>query len=277
MRGKKHFLQWSRLLILLLILLWSGIPILLVVLSSFKDPKTIFDYPPKIFFMPNIQGYLQLAEKWPEFFYTLLNSFIITLGAVILTVSVSFFAGYAYSRYQSKPLTVSAFFLILIRMLPPIVITIPLYPVLHALNMFDKHITLMMFYSAFFVSLGTWLMKSFIDQIPNELEEAAFIDGASRWQSLWRIIFPLSTHGMMATATFVIIFAWKEYLFAMLFTTTKAKTAPLIISEMMGSVTGVQWGPLFAAATIQLIPILVYVFLVQSVLVEGVTVGSVKG
>jgi len=248
-----------------------------VILSSFKDARFIFEFPPKIFFKPTFENYSYLAETWPEFFSSLWNSTLVTIGSALLTVVVSFFAGYAYSRFHSRRLTMSAFFLLVIRMFPPIIITIPLYPIIRALNLFDKHITLVLFYSAFYVSLGTWLMKSFMDQIPKELEEAAYMDGATMPQILGKIIFPLALHGIMATATFVIIYAWKEYLFAMLFTTTKAKTAPLIIGEMLGSVTGVQWGSLFAAATIQLIPILVYIYFAQNVLIEGATVGSVKG
>lgn len=263
--------------VLALILVWSGLPILLMVLSSLKDPKTIFEFPPRFIFSPTAQNFVRLAERWPEFFKTLLNSFVITTGAAILTVLFSFLAGYGFSRFRSKSLSAFAFSMVFVRMLPPIVISIPLFPVLHALNLFDKHITLIILYTTFFVSLGTLLMKTFIDQIPRELEESANIDGASLGRILWSIILPLSVHGMIATSTFVIIFAWKEFLFAFLFTTTIAKTAPLIISEMMSSVTGVLWGPLFAAATLQLIPILIYVFLVQRFLVEGATVGSVKG
>jgi multiple sugar transport system permease protein len=190
---------------------------------------------------------------------------------------LSFFAGYAYSRFRSRILTFSAFSMLVVRMVPPIVITIPLYPIMSALGLFDKHITLIVLYAVFFLSLGTFLMKAFIDQLPIELDESAFIDGATRLQVMLRIIFPLSLHGLMATATFVIIFAWKEYMYALLFTTTRAKTAPLIISEMLGNVVGVSWGPVFAAASLQLIPILLYVFLIQRVLVEGMLVGSVKG
>lgn len=263
--------------ILALILSWSGLPIVLLVLSSLKEPKTIFDFPPQFIFTPTVQNFVRLAERWPEFFSTLFNSFVITTGAALLTVVFSFLAGYGFSRFRSRPLSAFAFSMVFVRMLPPIVISIPLFPVLHALNLFDKHITLIILYTTFFVSLGTMLMKTFIDQIPRELEESANIDGASLGRILWSIILPLSVHGMIATSTFVIIFAWKEFLFAFLFTTTTAKTAPLIISEMMSSVTGVLWGPLFAAATLQLIPILIYVFLVQRFLVEGATVGSVKG
>ncbi len=277
MKNRKFIMSLGKYLILAVILIWSGLPILLVLLSSFKDARYIFKFPPDLIFKPTLENYRYLAETWPEFFSSLWNSLIVTIGAALLTVIISFFAGYAYSRYHSKRLTASAFFLLIVRMFPPIIITIPLYPIIRALNLYDKHITLIVFYSAFYVSLGSWLMKSFIDQIPRELEEAAYIDGASISQVLRKIIFPLSVHGIMATATFVIIYAWKEYLFAMLFTTTRAKTAPVIISEMLGSVTGIQWGPLFAAATIQLIPIMIYVFFSQDVLVEGAISGSIKG
>jgi multiple sugar transport system permease protein len=277
MDTKKLFNRSVRLSILSAVVLWSGFPILLVILSSFKDPQTIFDYPPKFFFRPTIKNYFELAKDWPEYFLTLLNSLIVTLGAVVLTMVLCFFAGYAYSRFRSRTLTMSAFFMLIVRMLPPIVITIPLYPVLSYLGLFDKHITLIVLYAVFFLSLGTFLMKAFIDQLPVELDESAFMDGASRMQVLLRIILPLSLHGLMATATFVMIFAWKEYMYALLFTTTKAKTAPLIIAEMLGSVVGVSWGPVFAAATLQLVPILLYVLLVQRLLVEGMLVGSVKG
>jgi multiple sugar transport system permease protein len=264
-------------LLLAAILIWSGVPILLVVLSSFKDARFIFEFPPRLLFELTARNYVDLAATWPEFFSSLLNSLIVTVGAAFVTIVISFFAGYAYSRFSSRKLTASAFFLLVIRMFPPIIISIPLYPVIRALNLFDSHFTLIIFYAAFFVSLGTWLMKSFIDQIPKELEEAAFMDGANTGQILARVILPLSAHGLMATSTFVIIFAWKEYLFAMLFTTTRAKTAPLIIGEMLGSVTGVQWGALFAAAAIQLVPLLVYIYFIQNVLIEGATVGAVKG
>lgn len=277
MKTEKLTRAGGKYLLLALILLWSGAPILLVILSSFKDARYIFEFPPKLLFRPTLENYGYLVKTWPEFFTSLWNSTLVTVGSAVLTVVVSFFAGYAYSRFHSRKLTMSAFFLLIIRMFPPIIITIPLYPIIRALNLFDRHITLVIFYSAFYVSLGTWLMKSFMDQIPRELEEAAYIDGASMPQILWRIILPLALHGIMATATFVIIYAWKEYLFAMLFTTVKAKTAPLIIGEMLGSVTGVQWGSLFAAATIQLVPIMAYIYFAQNVLIEGATVGSVKG
>ena len=108
---------------------------------------------------------------------------------------------------------------------------------------------LIILYATFFVSLGTLVMRTFIDQIPRELDEAASVDGATQAQIIRKIVLPLSAQGMVAVAVFVIVFAWNEFLFAFIFTATRAKTAPLVISEMIGAVEGVEWGVLFAAST----------------------------
>ena len=130
---------------------------------------------------------------------------------------------------------------------------------------------------AFFVSLSTWILKTFIDQIPRELEEAAEVEGATVLQRLIKVVLPLSVHGMVAACVFVVVFSWNEYVFALVFTSDRAKTAPLVLSEITGAVEGVQWGVLFAAATLQLAPILVFVLLVQRFIVTGLTAGAVKG
>jgi multiple sugar transport system permease protein len=186
-------------------------------------------------------------------------------------------AGYAYSRFRHRALAGSAFFLIFIRLIPPIVITLPLFPAVNALGLSDTHLILIVLYATFFVSLGTLVMRTFIDQIPKEVDEAAHIDGATRGQILRKIILPLSAQGMVAVAVFVIVYAWNEFLFAFIFTTTRAKTAPLVISEMIGAVEGVEWGVLFAASTVQLLPVLLFVVLAQKHLVAGLTAGATKG
>ena len=113
-------------------------------------------------------------------------------------------------------------------------ITLPLFPVVNWLKLNDTHLILILLYATFFVSLGTIVMRTFIDQIPRELDEAAMIDGASQFQIIARVIFPLAAQGMLAVAVFVIVYAWNEFLFAFIFTTTKAKTAPLVVAEMIG-------------------------------------------
>lgn len=260
-----------------LIVLWSVFPIAFIVLSSFKPGRDIFAVPPKLVFTPTFAHYLNLWERWGSFFEGLLNSLIVTVGATILAVAVSLLAGFAYSRYRSRFLAGSVFFLICIRLIPPIVVTLPLFPMVNWLGLNDTHLVLILLYATFFVSLGTVLMRTFMDQIPRELDEAASIDGASRMTILRKVIMPLAMPGVLAVAVFVIVFSWNEFLFAFIFTATKAKTAPLVISEMIGSIDGVDWGILFAASTVQLVPVLLFVVVMNRYLVAGLTAGSTKG
>jgi multiple sugar transport system permease protein len=259
------------------ILTWSLFPIAFIVMSAVKPGQDIFAVPPKFIFTPTLQHYGQLWSEWGTFFDGLFNSTIITIGATILAITTSTSAGYVYSRYSSRFLNASVLFLIIVRLIPPIVVTLPLFPIINAMGLNDTHIVLIVLYATFFVSLGTVLMRTFIDQIPRELDEAAQIDGATRLITLRKIIVPLAAPGILAVAVFVVVFAWNEFLFAFIFTATNAKTAPLVISEMIGSIDGVDWGVLFAASTIQLIPVLLFVVLMNRYLVAGLTAGATKG
>jgi multiple sugar transport system permease protein len=247
------------------------------VLSSFKSDRDIFSPSSHFSFMPTLANYELLWSRWGDFFHGLWNSFLVTLGATLLAVLVSLLAGLRLFAACRRGLQASAFFLIFVRLFPPIVITLPLFPVVNWLKLNDTHLILILLYATFFVSLGTIVMRTFIDQIPRELDEAAMIDGASQFQIITRVIFPLAAQGMLAVAVFVIVYAWNEFLFAFIFTTTRAKTAPLVVAEMIGAVEGVEWGVLFAASAIQLLPVLAFVILMQKHLVAGLTAGAVKG
>lgn len=275
---ERYLFLGVRSIVLALAVIWSAFPIFMVVSSSFKTPIDIFAFPPKfIDFTPTLDNYRMLFRAWPQFVEGLWNSLIVTVGATVLTGVVSLAAGYAYSRFKSRWLTLSAFSMIFLRMLPPVVVTIPLFPVVNQFRLNDTHALLILLYAAFFVSLSTWILKTFIDQIPRELEEAAEVEGATLFQRLTRIILPLSVHGMVAACVFVVVFAWNEYMFALIFTSSEAKTAPLVLAEITGTLEGVQWGVLFAAASVQLAPILVFVLIVQKYIVIGLTAGAVKG
>ncbi|WP_372618170.1 carbohydrate ABC transporter permease [Falsiroseomonas sp.] len=261
----------------LFVVLWSGAPVALMVLSSFKPTTEIFAYPPALIFAPTLEHYRTLFEKWPDFLGTLFNSAAVAILSTLVTVAASVLAGYVYSRYRGTAIGASALFMVAIRLLPPIVIILPLFPATSLLQLNDTWAILVMLYATFFVSIGSMILKAYIDGIPTELDDAARIDGAGEMQTLLRIIVPLAAPGMVAAAVFVFVYAWNEYLFAFVFTTTDAKTAPIVISEMMGSLTGVDWGALFAAATVQLVPVTLFVIALQRFLVAGLTAGSVKG
>jgi multiple sugar transport system permease protein len=277
MKTKEIINRAVRALILAVILIWSGGPIFSVILSSLKHPSEIFETPPRVFFTPTLHNFLQLVAKRPDYFKGLLNSFIVTVESGLVVILGATLAGYALSRYRGKYLTISAFAMLAIRLLPPIVVTIPLFYLINEIRLDDRHLTLSIIYASFWISLATWIMKAFIDQIPKELDESALVDGATRFQILTRIIAPLSSHGIVAVSILVVIYSWKEYLFASLFTSTRAKTAPPIIAEMLGVLMGVDWGIVFAAVVIQFVPLLVVVLLVQKFLVRGMIMGAIKG
>ncbi len=260
-----------------LIIVWSAFPVLYIVLSSFKQQREIFKFPPDLIFTPTFEHYAALATRWTGFFPTLGNSLIIALGATALACVVSVLSGFVYSRFSNRFLAGSVLYLIAIRLLPPIVVTLPLFPVVDALRLSDTHIVLIVLYATFWVSLCTMIMKTFIDKIPRTLDEAALVDGATTLQTLLRVIMPLALQGLAACAIFVFVFSWNEFLFALIFTTQHAKTAPLIISEVMDAVSGTNWGVLFAGVTVQLLPVTLLVMLAQRFLIAGLTAGSVKG
>jgi len=277
MRTERLLIGAGKAVAVVAILLWSLFPILFIAMSSLKPGQDIFAVPPKWLFTPTLKHYVELWRSWGVFFDGLLNSLIITTGATLLAIVASACAGYVYSRHSGRGLNASIAGLIIVRLIPPIVVTLPLFPIVNALGLSDTHLVLILLYATFFVSLGTILMRTFIDQIPRELDEAASIDGASRMTILRKVIMPLAMPGVLAVAVFVIVFSWNEFLFAFVFTATRAKTAPLVISEMIGSIDGVDWGVLFAASTVQLVPVLLFVVFMNRYLVAGLTAGSTKG
>ena len=277
MRADRSLIAAGKGLAVAALLIWSLGPILFMVVSSLKPGPDIFAVPPRWVFAPTAEHYAALTAKWGGFFEALGNSAIVAAGATILVVATSILAGFAFSRHRGPAMARSVTFLVAVRLLPPIVITLPLFPIVNRIGLNDTHLILILLYATFYVSLGAVLMRAFIDQIPRELDEAAMVDGASRLTVLVRIIAPLSLPGALALAVFVIVYAWNEFLFAFIFTSTRAKTAPLVISEMLGSFDGVDWGVLFAASSIQLVPILLFVVLMQRHLVAGLTAGATKG
>jgi multiple sugar transport system permease protein len=260
-----------------LILIWSLGPILFMVRASLTPEREIFAARQRLFQPITLENYHLLATQWGEFFSGLANSAIIAAGATLLAVAISTLAGYGYSRWHSNRLSISVFWLVAVRLMPPIVLTLPLFPIINWLHLNDTHLVLILLYATFIVSLGALVMRTVIDHIPRELDEAALTDGASRLQILYRVVLPLATHGMIAVAIFVIVYAWNEFLFAFLFTSAAARTAPLALSEMLNSLNGTEWGEVFAATTLQLLPVLILVVLGRRYLIEGVTAGAVKG
>ena len=233
------------------------------------------------FVLPSVFGTIAicvaLANGGSKYFYQLLNSIIIGGGSTILAVGLGTLAAYAFSRFDIAGKDDLLFFILSTRMLPPVVVVIPIYLMYSALGLRDTHFGLILLYTTFNVSFAVWLMKGFIDEIPKEYEDAALVDGYSRFQTFLKVILPQSVTGIAATAVFCLITAWNEFAFALVLTEVggRAVTAPPSITSATGS-SGMDWGKIAAGTFVFLLPVAVFTFLMRSHLLRGVTFGAVK-
>ena len=221
--------------------------------------------------------FICLANGGSNFFYQLLNSIIVGGGSTILAVGLGTIAAYAFSRFNIAGKEDLLFFILSTRMLPPVVVVIPIYLMYISLKLIDTHFGLILLYTTFNVSFAVWLMKGFIDEIPREYEDAALVDGYTRFQTFLKVVLPQSVTGIAATAVFCLITAWNEFAFALVLTETggRAVTAPPSITSATGS-AGMDWGKIAASTFIFLLPVAIFTFLMRSHLLRGVTFGAVK-
>ncbi|WP_425052368.1 carbohydrate ABC transporter permease [Psychromarinibacter sp. S121] len=282
------------------------LPLLWIIATGFKSPSDAIAYPPKIFFEPTLEGYVNLfttrtrqtaeflAANPPQTWYEeivrkydmviagpsrfggrFMNSVIIGFVSTFLSVFLGTLAAYAFSRFRIPLKDDLMFFILSTRMMPPIAVAIPIFLMFRALGLSDTHAGMIMLYTAVNLSLAVWLLKGFIDEIPREYEEAALIDGYTRFQAFYKVVLPQAATGIASTAIFCLIFAWNEYAFAVLLTSGTAQTAPPFIPTIIG-VGGQDWPAVAAGATIFLLPVVVFTILLRKHLLRGITFGAVR-
>jgi multiple sugar transport system permease protein len=284
---KKGWSHKAALILIAIALIFYLIPIYWIIATSLKQWRDIFVMPPKFFFKPTLDNYVGLmtvrsmtpegpkivgASAYPR---QLLNSIIIAFVSTALAVSLGTMSAYAFSRFRVKGKNDLLFFILSTRMMPPVVVVIPLFLMYRVLHLIDTHFGLILLYTTFNVSFATWLMKGFIDEIPKEYEEAALVDGYSRFKAFVKIILPQAVTGIAATAVFCLITAWNEFAFALIMTQRKALTAPPSLASRMGS-SGVEWGQIAAGTFIFLLPVAIFTFIMRKHLLRGVTFGAIK-
>jgi len=203
------------------------------------------------------------------------NSLIIAGSSTVLSVVIGLLAAYAFSRFRIPGEGDLLFFILSTRMLPPVVVTIPIFLMYRALDIYDTHIGMIVLYTVFNLSMSVWLLKGFLDEIPREYEEAALVDGYSRMQAFFKIVLPQAVTGIAATTVFCLIFAWNEYAFALMLTNDRARTAPPSIPSVMGT-GGVEWSMIAAGAMLFLIPVVAVTFGLRKYLLRGVTFGAIR-
>jgi len=283
------------------------LPLVWIISTGFKSGPDSISYPPKVVFQPSLEGYVNLfttrtrvgqdafaalppAETWYDrivrrqgmviagpsrFGERFLNSVIIGFGSTALSIFLGTLAAYAFSRFKVPLKDDLLFFILSTRMMPPIAVAIPIYLMYRELGLSDSHLGMILLYTAVNISLAVWLLKGFIDEIPREYEEAALIDGYTRFQAFRKVVLPQAATGIASTAIFCLIFAWNEYAFAVLLTSGNAQTAPPFIPTIIG-VGGQDWPAVAAGATLFLLPVMVFTILLRKHLLRGITFGAVR-
>src|SRR6202790_980692 len=310
----QHLWNRLAVVLVLAMLVIMMIPLYWIASTAFKARADAMTVPPTVFFKPEITAFIKLftsrverrgapdkpayakAPWWEKlvmdggerfirddkgnivtsgYLGRFLNSIIIAVTSTFLAVAMGTITAYGFSRFKMPGESDWLFFILSTRMLPPVVVAIPMFLMYRIVGLVDTHVGLIILYTAFNLSFSVWLMKGFIDEIPKEYEEAALVDGYTRMQAFLKIVLPPAATGIAATAVFCFITAWNEYAFALMLTNRDAQTAPPFIPAQLGS--GItDWTATAAGTLLFLVRVTIFTFLVRGHLLRAVTFGAMK-
>ncbi|TIX95254.1 MAG: carbohydrate ABC transporter permease [Mesorhizobium sp.] len=289
-------------------------PIYWIASTAFKPRNLATTIPPTVVFQPEISPFVKLFTKrsqlrtaptpeqyaaapwwerlvfdggekvvrsgrgdvqWSGYPNRFMNSLIVAITSTILAVGMGTFTAYGFSRFKIKGEQDLLFFILSTRMLPPVVVAIPMFLMYRTVGLNDTHWGLIILYTAFNLSFSVWLMKGFMDEIPKEYEEAALVDGYTRMEAFFKIVLPEAATGIAATAVFCFITAWNEYAFALIMTNRRAQTAPPFIPSQVGSGLS-DWTVIAAGTFLFLLPVAIFTFLLRNHLLRGMSFGAIR-
>ena len=263
-------------LALVLLLLFAAFPFYWALVASFTPEATLFREP-SLWPRQIVTSHYRALFAESGFWLPIRNSLVVAGSTTLLCVTVGSFAAYALARLSFRGKNVVLGLILAITMFPQISIVSPLYLLLRTLRLIDTYPGLVLPYLTFAMPLSVWLLVGFFRQIPVDLEDAALVDGATRWQSFTRIILPVAAPGLATTAILTFIYCWNEFLFALSFTLgPERQTVPVAIALFRGQYQ-VPWGQILAASVIATLPVAIVVLAFQRRIVQGLTAGAVKG
>ena len=259
-------------------------PVIWMILAAFKTRADALATPPKLFFTPTLEHF------WASFHrvsadgervintgleWNFANSLIISLVSVGLALALGATAAYGFARLRLRGRDYFMFYILVLRMVPPITAIVPLYFLFRVTGLGGSYAAIILVYTAFNLPFAIWMLKSFIDELHRPIEEAARLDGSSELKILWRICLPQMRAGIAATAIIAFVFTWNDFLFSLLLTSVDTRTVPVAMTRVVGADVGVDWGVFAAIGTIYLLPVLLIAFFLQGQLLRGVTFGTV--
>jgi len=274
---------WRRTAICALVGLVYFLPVLWIVLTAFKSPRDALT--PTMWFTPTFDNFIQVFRRAyhtggevvdTQFGLYFFNSIFIAGASVGLALILGTVAAYAFSRWPLKGNDTYLFIILTTRMLPPIIVIIPIFVMFRLTGLAGGYLGIILLYTAFNLPFTIWIMKSFFDELPRDVEDAARTEGSSEWRIFFRICLPQVKAGLAATVTFGLILTWNEFLMALLLTGSGTRTVPVAMGANLGGGVSVQWTLLAAIETIYLIPVVLVTFVLQNQLLRGVTFGTVR-
>lgn len=252
------------------------IPVVWGLLTSLKTERDVLAYPPLIIFEPTLAHYREVLFGASTILPNLISSVIVAGSATLLTMLFAVPAAYALARLNLPAKRTGGFYVLATQMLPPVGLIIPYYLILQRIGALDTYGGMIGIYLTFSLPFAVWLMVSYFEDIPPEMEEAALLDRAGRLRTLWHVILPQVRGGIAVTTIFVFLNAWNEFLFAVVLAGNRVRPVTVAMFNFI-SVEQTQWARLAAGSMLAMAPVIILGLLAQRHIVKGLTVGAVKG
>lgn len=251
-------------------------PLIWAVIVSLKSEAEVLAYPPRVFFEPTIRNYKDALFGGVSILPSLATSLIVSTATTLLTIVIAVPAAYAFGRLELRGKKSLGFYTLATQMVPPVGLVIPYFLILNKVGWLDSYQGMITVYLTFSLPFAIWLMVSYMEDIPREMEEAAFLDKANRFQTLWHVILPQVRGGIAVTVIFVFLNAWNEFLFAVQLGGNTVRPVTVAMYNFV-SVEQTLWAKLSAAALVAMVPMVIIGIAAQKQIVKGLTVGAVKG
>lgn len=254
-----------------------ALPFWYMLVTSLKPQSFIFEIPPRLWPQEITLGNFLTALGKDSFGQYFINSLLVAICSTLATIFVSSLTAYAFARLNFPGKEILFYIFLLGMMIPPVMLIIPQFIIAKKLDLLDKFIELILVYTTMNLSGQTFLLRGFFEGIPKELEEAALIDGANRWKIFWRIVFPLSKPGIAVVTIFTFLYSWDEFPWAhVAMRETSKRTLPIAIA-LFQSQHLTEWGQVFAASIVSLIPIVIVFIAFQRYFIQGISTSGIKG
>ena len=276
---------WARTIFAAIVSFIYFFPVLWIILTAFKSMNDALAVPPKFLFTPTLENFYGVFSRpfsagavaqTTDFDLYFFNSIFIAGSSVFFALVIGTLAAFGFSRYPLKGNDTYLFIILTTRMLPAIVVIIPIILMFRVVGLAGSYTGIIALYTAFNLPFTIWMMKSFFDELSPDVEDAARLDGSSDTRVFLKICLPQVVAGLAATAVFGLILTWNEYLFALLLSGVETRTVPVAMAQTIGGDIGVRWGLLAAIETLFLIPVILVTFFLQNHLLRGVTFGTIK-